>query len=166
MTGVQTCALPICCWGASVRFQVMSRRSLGHYQTKYPGIRSVEKMLHRRMTAILANSRAVCSELLEEGVRSDQLILLYNGVELPSLPSAASQQSRQRFLDAHLTPLLPRDGVCCHAHQYRELGLRQPELCSDLPKLCAGHGRDYTDCINPRQAAPRGGPATAGGPEG
>jgi glycosyltransferase involved in cell wall biosynthesis len=60
--------------------RVMSRRSLANYQSAYPGVRLLERMLHGRLDAALANSRAVAEELLAEGVRADRLGLIYNGV--------------------------------------------------------------------------------------
>ena len=59
---------------------VMSRRSLACYQQRYPGVRWLERRLHRRMAAVLANSRAVARELRDEGVPPSRLGVIYNGV--------------------------------------------------------------------------------------
>jgi glycosyltransferase involved in cell wall biosynthesis len=60
--------------------RVMSRRSLANYQAGYPGVRLLERFLHGRLDAVLANSRAVADELLAEGVPAHRLGLIYNGV--------------------------------------------------------------------------------------
>lgn len=62
--------------------RMMSRRSLNVYQRKRPGSRWWEARLHRRMDAVLGNSRAVARELLQEGVEPRKLGLLYNGVDV------------------------------------------------------------------------------------
>tara|TARA_B100000035_G_scaffold258318_1_gene228617 strand:- start:12582 stop:13745 length:1164 start_codon:yes stop_codon:yes gene_type:complete len=63
---------------------IMSRRSLNAYQRKYKIIplRKVEEFLHKYSKIILANSKAVYSELIEEGVKKEKLKLIYNGVIL------------------------------------------------------------------------------------
>lgn len=60
--------------------RVMSRRSLAFYQRRYPGVRPLERWLHRRLAAAIANSAAVARELRAEGVESTRLAILYNGV--------------------------------------------------------------------------------------
>lgn len=63
---------------------IMSRRSLNAYQKKYKIIplRKIEEFLHKYSKIILANSKAVYSELIEEGVKKEKLKLIYNGVIL------------------------------------------------------------------------------------
>ena len=65
---------------ARVRIRVMSRRSLNLYQNRLVGTRRIEQRLHRTMSAILGNSNAVIAELREEGVSSDRLALIHNGI--------------------------------------------------------------------------------------
>lgn len=61
---------------------VMSRRSLNYYQEKYPFIPFLERQLHKRMKAVLANSEAVRQQLHnDEGVSDSQLKVVYNGIE-------------------------------------------------------------------------------------
>ena len=62
---------------------VMSRRSMNNYQDKFPRILAVlERHLHKRMRAILGNSKKVVSQLVsEEGAPVDRTILIYNGVQ-------------------------------------------------------------------------------------
>lgn len=62
--------------------RLMSRRSLNHYQLKHPVLKLLEFYLHKRMTAVLANSKAVYNDLLSERINVDKLHLLYNGIDL------------------------------------------------------------------------------------
>ena len=57
----------------------MSRRSLNTYQRKYKIIplRKIEKFLHKYSNIILANSKAVYTELIEEGVKEEIKINLW-----------------------------------------------------------------------------------------
>ncbi len=64
--------------------RVMSRRGMATYQRRYPGVRLLERVLHRSMDAVLANSAAVARELLGEGVDPTRLGIIYNGVALAS----------------------------------------------------------------------------------
>ena len=61
---------------------VMSRRSMNVYQEKYKLLSRVEHAQHGAMTAILGNSLRVVEDLKREGVRRDQLCLIYNGIDL------------------------------------------------------------------------------------
>jgi len=83
--------------------RVMSRRSLAHYQARYPGVRAAERQLHRRMDAVLANSRAVAAELLAEGVPPERLGLIHNGVAIPAVaPGRAAARARLSIADGAL----------------------------------------------------------------
>jgi glycosyltransferase involved in cell wall biosynthesis len=71
-----------------IRIRIMSRRSLNLYQQHWPAARWLEPQLHRHMTAIVGNSRAVVENLLgQEGCKQDQVGLIYNGVRLGNLPN-------------------------------------------------------------------------------
>jgi len=61
--------------------RVMSRRSLNHYQKKRPLVAAIERRLHPFMHLVLGNSRAVVAQLREEGVASERLRLVYNGID-------------------------------------------------------------------------------------
>jgi glycosyltransferase involved in cell wall biosynthesis len=69
--------------------RVMSRRSLNIYQDRYPLLRKAERLLHRRMQAVLGNSRAVVRDLAAEGCDSDRLGLIYNGIDAGEIEAAA-----------------------------------------------------------------------------
>ena len=65
------------------RCMVMSRRITNEYHKIHPIIARMEPFLHKRMKAILATSLRVRDDLLKkEGVPSNKLGLIYNGVNL------------------------------------------------------------------------------------
>ena len=61
---------------------VMSRRSMNHYQKKYPFLGIVERNLHKKMSVVLANSNAVKKNLEEEGMNGKDIKVIYNGIKL------------------------------------------------------------------------------------
>ena len=75
--------------------KIMSRRSLSDYQQKWPIVARLERMLHRRMDALVGNSRAVVAQLISEGVPESKVRLIYNGIEasepLPPRPEARQE---------------------------------------------------------------------------
>lgn len=60
---------------------IMSRRSLNRYQYSHRFYFLCERWLHQFMAAICGNSKAVISELEEEGVKKEKLHLIYNGFD-------------------------------------------------------------------------------------
>lgn len=74
----------ICAMLAGPRCRIMSRRSMNHYQHKRPLLRKVEHWLHKHLTLATGNSKAVIENLIEEGIPSDRLRLMYNGIQLPT----------------------------------------------------------------------------------
>lgn len=64
---------------------VMSRRGLNLYQRNWSGAAEIERRLHPRMAAVLANSQRVVADLEAEGCRADQIGLIYNGVGITGL---------------------------------------------------------------------------------
>jgi len=63
--------------------RIMSRRSLAHYQKRHPVLAYLERRLHPRTDALIANSSAVYAELAHEVDDRSKLALIHNGVELP-----------------------------------------------------------------------------------
>jgi len=66
---------------ARVPLKVMSRRSLNGYQKNYPILALIERYLHSTVDAVLANSRAIVKQLIDEGIDSSKIQLIYNGVD-------------------------------------------------------------------------------------
>ena len=59
----------------------MSRRSLNFYQQKILFIKWIEILLHKRMNFIVANSKSILNQLInEEYVDRNKCLLIYNGV--------------------------------------------------------------------------------------
>jgi glycosyltransferase involved in cell wall biosynthesis len=71
-----------CALLAGHRTVVMSRRNLNRYQRRHRVFAWLERRLHRRVAAVLANSRAVHAELVREGVPPERLGLIHNGIDL------------------------------------------------------------------------------------
>lgn len=67
---------------ARQRICIMSRRSLAHYQRNHPWFGRIERLFHRRMTALLGNSQAVVDELAAEGGDPRRIGLIHNGVTI------------------------------------------------------------------------------------
>ncbi len=110
-----------------VPVRVMSRRSLNLYQRKIPWAGSLERWLHRRMDACIGNSRAVASELIEEGAAASKVKLIPNGLDTHNIrPEPAKRRQR---LD--------------------QLGLAEPViLCTVIANLIAYKGHlDLVDAV-------------------
>lgn len=129
---------------ATLRFplrRVMSRRSLSRYQTRYPGVRWLERRLHRRMDAVLGNSRAVARELAEEGVPAARLGIIYNGVvdRTHGHDRAAARRALglgdDTLVCVMIANLIPYKG---HTDLLQALALARHDLPSDWCMLFAG----------------------------
>lgn len=77
---------------------IMSRRSLNLYQKNHWMINRVEKLLHKKMRMIIANSNAVARDLISENVPKTKISLIYNPVEVtPLLSDLQIRKKRERF---------------------------------------------------------------------
>jgi glycosyltransferase involved in cell wall biosynthesis len=127
---------------ARVPVRIMSRRSLNFYQ-RNGFIRYVERKLHQLMNAILGNSRSVVNQLRDEGVRPDQLGLIYNGIDFEAfatLESRAEHRDRLGILPTALiicivANLIPYKG---HRDLIAALGLAAPNLPAEWRLLIVG----------------------------
>ena len=62
---------------------IMSRRSMNYYQNKIPFCKTIEKIFHKKMDLIIANSKKNLNQLInEESVKKRKCKLIYNGVEI------------------------------------------------------------------------------------
>lgn len=121
--------------------RVMSRRSLNCYQRGRPGVRALERWLHRRMDAVCANSVSVGEQLLREGVTADQLWVINNGIRF-----SGAERSRA----ACRKSLGIRDDVCVvitaasllpykgHAIAIEAFARAQAHVETDMAYLIAG----------------------------
>ena len=75
---------------AGIRPRLMSRRSLNTYQSNKPAfLAAIERVLHKRMDAVVGNSQAVVRQLVDdEGVAAQSCRLLYNGIEVAEATNA------------------------------------------------------------------------------
>jgi glycosyltransferase involved in cell wall biosynthesis len=77
--------------------RIMSRRSLNLYQTERWFLRPLEKLLHRTMSAIVANSVMVWRELREqEAVPDKRLAIIYSGVDTERFASGEDAREQLR----------------------------------------------------------------------
>jgi glycosyltransferase involved in cell wall biosynthesis len=90
---------------AGVPIRLMSRRSLNLYQNNHPVLRRAERLAHTRMSAIIANSRAVAEELAAEGVSPSRLGTIYNGIDIARFRTLRTKSELRRTLD------VPEDAV-------------------------------------------------------
>ena len=86
--------------------RAMSRRSLNDYRRRHPVAARVERWLHPRMDAILANSRAVLAQLREEGAPGNRLGLIYNGVDRRAFRSTEPRRALRARLGLDETALV------------------------------------------------------------
>jgi glycosyltransferase involved in cell wall biosynthesis len=138
----------------------MSRRSLNVYQLRHPLAARVERLLHRRMTVIIANSLRVRAELIEEGCVPARLRLIHNGV--PSAPPAPPRTAARAalgidastFVMVLVANLIPYKG-------HRDLIEALATIAEQLPKpwrlLCVGRddgiGADLASLVQSRGLA-------------
>jgi glycosyltransferase involved in cell wall biosynthesis len=124
--------------------RIMSRRSLNLYQQDHPIVGAIERRLHRRMSAILGNSRQVVRELLDlEGCPPDRVGLIYNGIDVSCFEAAAlgrsqSESSRPNTSSLVLiinANLIPYKG---HADLFSALSMIADRLPPDWQLLCIG----------------------------
>ncbi|MCX7343730.1 MAG: glycosyltransferase [Proteobacteria bacterium] len=61
---------------------VMSRRTVDDYQQRRPMWRRLEQYFHRFTKKALGNSQTIVQQLCQEGFTTDQVGLIYNGIEI------------------------------------------------------------------------------------
>jgi glycosyltransferase involved in cell wall biosynthesis len=139
---------------AGERAYVMSRRSLNDYQRRHPVLARLEKRLHRRMAAVLGNSRAVVGQLAAEGVPTERLGLIYNGIDpsvFEELPARSEARRRlgigeETVAMTMVANLIPYKG---HMDLLEALSIVRDRLPGDWVMLCVGRddgiGRSLRD---------------------
>jgi len=123
---------------------VMSRRSLNNYQQNHPLLGRLERRLHGSMTFVLGNSKRVVDQLhVDEGVATDKLGLIYNGVDLESQGACLDSDQKRRQLGIAsstlvlviVANLIPYKG---HSDLLQALSNIQTEMPGDWTLLVAG----------------------------
>lgn len=153
----------MCSLAARLPIRVMSRRSLSDYQRGHPLATRFERFLHRRMTAVLGNSRAVVEQLRDEGVPSERIGLIYNGIDLApyrSLPPRVALRERLGLREDELVMvkvanLIPYKG---HEDLLEALAAIRDRLPEDWCLLLAGRGRGFESHLKEKAVALRIGP--------
>lgn len=119
---------------ASNAKRVMSRRSLNDYQAKHPLLAKLERVLHKRMDALLGNSAAVTAQLIDEGAARDRVHLIRNGIDLARFANPKPvPRPADKVVIACVANLIPYKG---HADLIDALAQVPRELAWEL--WCAG----------------------------
>lgn len=120
---------------ARVPIRVMSRRSLNHYQNSHLILRRVERLLHRHMQMLLGNSKAVVNELHDEVAGTMTPVeLIYNGVDISSLPSPSRRDVAKLTLII-VANLIHYKG---HADLFQALATVRDTIPASWEILCIG----------------------------
>ena len=129
---------------ARVPLRIMSRRSLNHYQRGHRLLACFEYRLHRHMSALVANSRAVRRQLLEEpGVDASRVHLIHNGVD-PAVSARRGDRDAMReilgLVPDEVAMILVANLIPCkgHADLLEALGLAAASMPPAWRVLCAG----------------------------
>lgn len=135
------------------RGMVMSRRSRNYYQSRHPIAAWVERRLHRRMAALLGNSRAVVQDLLDEGAPPERVRLIYNGIDAGRFATGGERAACRLALRTELG--LPDDRVVlvCVANLFPYKG--HADLLAALALLRADHVGRVTLLLVGRDAGAR-----------
>jgi glycosyltransferase involved in cell wall biosynthesis len=120
--------------GLGGMIKIMSRRSLADYQRNYPLLAQLERYLHRSLTALIANSSAVATQLVQECGHPEKVGVIHNGIELSPLPTRQARDERRRelgipdnaFVIAVIANLIPYKG---HADLFAGLANARARLC-------------------------------------
>jgi len=100
------------------RSVVMSRRSRNHYQSRHPVAAWLERRLHKRMDALLGNSRAVVQDLIDEGAPPDRVRLIYNGIDVGRFAAGGVRLERRRAVRTEHGLLDERVVLTCVANLF------------------------------------------------
>jgi glycosyltransferase involved in cell wall biosynthesis len=136
-----------------IPIRIMSRRSLSHYQKHWIGVRTIERHLHPRMTAVLGNSRRVVDDLIEEGCEPAKVGLIYNGVKLDAFGRPLDRTAVRHGLGIGATDLViivVANLAVRKAHQdlLDALALAASELPQPWKLVCVGRN---DGCLAPLQ---------------
>ncbi len=124
--------------------RVMTRQSLNIYQGNAPWSRTAERLLHRKMHAILAVSRRVMEQLRnEEAAPADRLGLIYNGVDAALFSDSSRRVALRRELgldDATFVMVVVANLIQYKGHSdlFEALTIARPALPEDWRLLIVG----------------------------
>lgn len=148
----------VCAILAGLPVRVMSRRSLNDYQRGHPVLLRLERRLHRYMSAVLGNSRAVVAQLVDEGVPRERLGLIYNGIEPERFERARPREEVRTGLGVDVASLvlttvanlIPYKG---HDDLIEALARISPKLPEGWVLLCVGRDDGIGPALRARARA-------------
>ena len=125
---------------------IMSRRSLNNYQKRRKILSFFERVFHKNLTAALVNSNAIAMQLVEEGVKSERIKLIYNGIpestKVDNLPKAELLSnfgvSANDVIITMVANLIPYKG---HSDLINALSLVKNEVDENWKMLLIGNDR-------------------------
>jgi glycosyltransferase involved in cell wall biosynthesis len=122
--------------------RVMSRRSLNRYQSRHRVAARVERWLHGRIDAGLANSGAVATELRAEGLAPERLHVIRNGLLCTAQGARAVTRARLGLGPETLALIIVANLIPYKGHA--DLLEALARLGADLPAdwVLLGAGRD------------------------
>lgn len=126
-------------WLTRTPIMIMSRRSLNLYQANHPILARLERLLHRRMDAILGNSRAVYNQLVDlEFCDPGKVRIIYNGIDLAGIRRAtplASDATDPGVVLIIVANLIQYKG---HSDLIEALGRVRDQMPEKWTLLCVG----------------------------
>lgn len=142
----------------------MSRRSRNTYQQHHPVAAWFERRLHRRMAALVGNSRPVVADLLAEGAPPGRVRLIYNGIDTGRFLSGSQCEAKRREMRTRLG--LADDAVVLtcvanlfrykgHADLFRALAMLGSVFAANCAMLLVGRDAGELDFLQ-KQAAELG----------
>ena len=128
---------------ARCRIRLMSRRSQNRYQKHLFWSGFIERQWHRRMSAVLGNSKNVTEQLSQEGVPQSKLHLVYNGVDLSAFGRQTPRQvargrlglSSEALVFVIVANLIPYKGHADLLHAFARI---KDHLPQNWMLFCAG----------------------------
>lgn len=123
--------------------RIMSRRNLAKYLEGRKLITTIERLLHKHMTAVLGNSGEICRELAAEGCEPRRIGLIYNGVDTTLYGGTWKRDATRRELGLAssslvgllVANLIPYKG---HADLIAAMAAARARMPADWVILCAG----------------------------
>ena len=80
---------------------VMSRRTVDDYQQRRPMWSKLEQYFHRFTKKALGNSKAIVQQLCQEGFATEQVGLIYNGIEIEPFQNLPAKSEIRNNLGFH-----------------------------------------------------------------
>jgi glycosyltransferase involved in cell wall biosynthesis len=133
-----------------VPIRIMSRHSMNLYQRGRPLSRTAERILHRRMQAVIAVSSSILCELRdEESVKPDRLGVIYNGIELKNFINLRVQQTSTEIglADNTFVMVIVANLILYKGHRdlLQAIAIAKPELPDDWRLLIVGRDEGIGD---------------------